>query len=67
VEFSMESYRLKSPRFLINRDEGNALAFVLTPNDIGVVDLSGTVVDVSGRDLVVHREGGVMRFDRTGK
>jgi len=67
VEFSMESYGLKSPRFLLNRDEGNALAFVLTPNDIGVVDLSGTVVDVSGWDLMVHREGGAMRFDRVGK
>ena len=66
-EFSMEAHGLKSPRFPISQDEANALTFVLTLNDIGVIDLSGTVVEVSGRDLIVHRDGGTMRFDGTGK
>ncbi|MGI4945542.1 MAG: hypothetical protein ACRYHQ_34085 [Janthinobacterium lividum] len=67
VELSMESYGLKSPRFPINQNEANVLAFVLTPNDIGVIDLSDTVVDISGRELIVHRHGGTMRFSKVGK
>ena len=67
VEFSMESYGLQSSRFPINQDEANALSFVLTPNDIGVTDLSDTMVDVSGRDIIIRRHGGTMRFSRVGK
>ena len=67
VEFSMESYGLQSPRFPINQGEANALTFVLTANDIGVVDLSETMVHVSGRELIIHRHGGTMRFYRIGK
>ena len=67
VELSMESYGLQSLRFPINQDEANVLTFVLTPNDIGVIDLSDTMVDVSGRDLIIHRHGGTMLFSRVGK
>ena len=67
VEFSMESYGLKSQHFPVDRDQANALTFVLTPNDIGVIDLSGSMVEVNGRDLVVHRDGGTMRLHKAGK
>ena len=67
VEFSMESYGLQSPRFPINQDQANALTFVLTANNIGVIDLSDTKVDVSGKELIIYRHGGTMRFSRLGK
>ena len=66
VEFSMESYGLRSPRFSIDRDSANALMFILAPNDIGVVDFTGTVVDAGKDGLVVHRGGTVMRFRKAG-
>lgn len=62
VEFSMESYGLRSPRFSIDRDSANVLTFILAPNDIGVVDFTGMVVDADKDGLVIHRGGTVMRF-----
>ena len=51
----------------ISRDEANALALEPTPDDIGVIDRSGTVAEVSGQSLVVHRDGGTRRFEGAGR
>ena len=43
----MPIYQLKSQRFAIDVSKGNELTFVLTPNDLGVVDFSAMPVDVT--------------------
>ncbi|QNA82742.1 hypothetical protein G4G27_01000 [Sphingomonas sp. So64.6b] len=64
VQFSLESYGLRSPRFPVDRNVANTLTFILTPNDFGVVDFTGVPVEVDSDSLVIHREGGDMRFRR---
>lgn len=64
VMFSMPSYGLHSARFPIDRAAGNALTFVLAPNDIGVVDMAALTVTADPEGLTVIREGQPMHFDR---
>ncbi|MEO7814536.1 MAG: hypothetical protein ABIR87_03730 [Sphingomicrobium sp.] len=63
IEFSLTAYNLKSQRFAIDRAKGNALSFILTPNDLGVIDFSGVEIHIEPRVLVVHRWGSTMRYE----
>jgi len=67
VTFSMDSYRLRSPRFPINLRTANMLTYVLTPNDIGMVDASTMTVVADGDGLAVTRGGQSMHFERQGR
>ena len=67
ITFSWPSYGLRPARFKVDTDSANALTFVFTPNDFGVIDLTGLVVDADKDSLTLHRDGGTMRFDRAGQ
>ena len=67
VELREPIHGVASPRFAIDLGKGNALTFVLTPNDLGVVDFDGAVVERVGDRLVVHRRIGDMTFFRADK
>ncbi len=41
------------------------LRFVLLPNDLGKVDLTGATIEVEGKGLTLHRREGAMPFVRT--
>ena len=63
IELAVPMHALASPRFPIDLASGNALAFTLVPNDIGVVDFDGIKVERAGKALVVHRWGGRLRYE----
>jgi hypothetical protein len=65
VTFSMSSYRLRSERLALDARTGTVAIFLLTPNDFGVVDLTGVYAQVEGDGLTLYRPEGVMRFRRT--
>lgn len=62
VQFSVPIYELQSPRFFIDPLRGNALTFVLTPNDLGTVDMANIAVAVRSGQLVMQRKGGELVF-----
>jgi len=64
IELAEPIYRIVSPRYAIDARESGTLNFTIVPNDIGVVDFDGTVVDVFADALLVHRREGEMRFVR---
>ena len=63
----MSSYGLRSARFPINARTANALTYILTPNDIGVVNFAKVNVIADGNGLTVIREGQSMRYEKQGK
>lgn len=63
IELAVPMHGLASPRFPIDLNSGNALAFTLVPNDIGVVDFDGVRVEKAGKALIVHRWGGRLRYE----
>jgi hypothetical protein len=65
VTFSMASYRVRSERLPLSADPGRIATFLLTPNDFGVLDLTGVQVELEGDSLTLHRPEGAMRFKRT--
>jgi hypothetical protein len=64
IELAVPMHGIASPRFPIDLAAGNALAFTLVPNDIGVVDFTGVKVEVAKKALIVHREGARLRYER---
>jgi len=64
IELAEPIHGVTSPRFPIDLAKGNALHFTLTPNDIEVFDFRGTQVEVQPGALMMHREGGVLRYVR---
>lgn len=66
IELAVPMHGLASPRFLIDLAAGNALAFTLVPNDLGVLDFEGVTVRVEKKALVVERGGGRLRYERVG-
>jgi hypothetical protein len=64
VTFQMRSYGLHSARMPVDGTAGHVATFVLAPNDMGVIDMTGLIVDVDKDGLTLHREEGRMRFDK---
>lgn len=68
IELAEPIYGIVSPRYPMDNAGAGTLNFMIVPNDIGVVDFSGMVVDVLPGELIVHRGRGEMRFVRkTGR
>lgn len=65
VTFSMSSYRLQSARLPLDPKAGTVATFLLTPNDFGVVDMTGSYAEIAGEVLVLHRPEGTMQFRRS--
>lgn len=64
IELAEPIHGVASPRFAIDVGKGNALTFVLTPNDLGVVDFDGTVIERVGDRLIMHQRRGDLAFVR---
>ncbi|MEO7178403.1 MAG: hypothetical protein ABIW83_06130 [Allosphingosinicella sp.] len=63
IELKVPMHDIVSPRFPIDLAAGNALAFTLVPNDLGVLDFTGIRVEVAKKALVVHRGGADLRYE----
>lgn len=64
VELAEPINGVASARFVV-RGGANDLHFVLTPNDIGVVDFAGAAITVDGDTLTLaHPRGGALHFRR---
>jgi hypothetical protein len=63
IELEVPMHALTSSRFAIDPAAGNALAFTLVPNDLGVVDFAGVRVEVARKALIVHRGGARLRYE----
>lgn len=66
IELGVPMHGLASPRFPLDLAAGNALAFTLVPNDLGVLDFAGITVRIDKKALVVERGGGRLRYERVG-
>ena len=66
VKLSVPMHDLRSGRFPVDLAAGNMLTFVLTPNDLGVVDFTGLRIDVAPNRLVLHRGDALLVFERMG-
>lgn len=64
IELAVPMHGLVSPRFPIDLDDGNALAFILTPNDLSKVDFGDLAIEMAGPNLVVHRLGQKLTYVR---
>lgn len=68
ITFAWPSYGLRPTRFALDAKTSNALTFVLSPNDFGVVDLTGLLVEADQEALTLHRsDGDTMRFTKTSR
>jgi hypothetical protein len=67
IELEVPMHDIASPRFQIDLASGNALAFTLVPNDLGVIDFGGIRVEVAGKALIVHRGGARLRYEAVGE
>ncbi|MEA3010145.1 MAG: hypothetical protein QOJ91_1837 [Sphingomonadales bacterium] len=63
IELTVPMHGIVSPRFPIDLAAGNALAFTLVPNDLGVLDFGGIRVEVAKKALIVHRGGAALRYE----
>ena len=62
IELKVPMHDFVSPRFPIDLAGGNALAFTLTPNDLGKLDFEGIRVEAEPGALVVLRGGARLRY-----
>jgi len=67
IELGVPMHRLAPTRFPIDPAAGNALAFTLVPNDLGVLDFTGVTIRVAKNALLVERDGGRLHYVRGGK
>jgi hypothetical protein len=63
IRFAVPMYGLESRIFPIDAAKANQFTFILTPNDLGVVDFANVEVTIEKGDLVLHREGGDLRYE----
>jgi hypothetical protein len=63
IELAVPMHGARSPRFPIDLKAANALTFTVTPNDLGKFDFEGVKVEVADKALLVHREGGRLRYE----
>ena len=64
IELVEPIHGVVSPRFPLDTSKGSALRFILTPNDIEVFDFQGAQIDVLGDQLVLHRSGVELKYNR---
>jgi hypothetical protein len=64
IELSEPFHGTKSTRFAIDPAAKGTLHYVLTPNDMEVVDFVATPADITPDGLILHRREGDMRFIR---
>ncbi|HST35106.1 MAG TPA: DUF4604 domain-containing protein [Allosphingosinicella sp.] len=64
VELSLGMYGIAPRRFPLDAAAGNHFSFLLTPNDLGVVDFRAQLLDMTGRDLVMTRDGATSTYRR---
>lgn len=62
IELKVPMHDFLSPHFPIDVAAGNALAFTLTPNDLGKLDFDGIRVEVEPGALIVLRGGARLRY-----
>jgi hypothetical protein len=67
VELGLDMYGIGYTRFPIDPAKGNALAFTLTPNDLGVMDMTGVEVEAEPGALLFRGPGGEGRYVRQGR
>lgn len=63
IELKVPMHDVASPRFPIDLASGNALAFTLVPNDLGVFDFTGVKVELAKKALIVHRGRSRLRYE----
>jgi hypothetical protein len=64
IEIFEPIHDISAPPFELTEADGGRLRAILTPNDFGVVDLTGTCLDESREGIVMHRFGGEIPFVR---
>lgn len=64
ITFSKKSYRIASGPLPLRADAGTVAIFLLTPNDFGVIDLTGAYLEPDGDSLVLRRPDGTIIFER---
>jgi hypothetical protein len=62
IELKVPMHEFTSPRYPIDLGAGNALAFTLTPNDLGKFDFEGIRIEVEPGALIVIRNGSRLRY-----
>jgi hypothetical protein len=62
IELKVPMHEFTSPRFPIDLATGNALAFTLTPNDLGKFDFEGIRIELEPDALIVIRNGARLRY-----
>lgn len=62
IELVEPIYGVVSQRFGLNLNAGNALTFILIPNDLGIADFEATVVERVGDRLIMHQRLGDLTF-----
>lgn len=62
IELKVPMHEITSPRFAIDLATGNALAFSLTPNDLGILDFEGIRIEAADGALIVERGGARFRY-----
>lgn len=62
IELVEPIHGLFSPRFGLDARAGNALTFILTPNDLEIADFDGTAVKRIGNHLIMHQRLGDLTF-----
>lgn len=64
IELAVPMHGVKSPRIALS-GRAHKWHFVLTPNDLGVVDFQGQCLEARGEGFFLKRGGGEMRFLRS--
>ncbi|WP_072893082.1 hypothetical protein [Sphingobium sp. YR657] len=64
VTFSKKAYRIDSGQLQLSADSGTIAVFLLTPNDFGVVDMTGAYLEQDGDSLELTRPEGAIIFER---
>lgn len=66
VQLSVPIHGLRSQRFPIDISAGNDLTFVLTPNDLGTLDMADITLEPRPGQLVMRRNGEELEFSAVG-
>jgi hypothetical protein len=62
IILAVPMHGLQSQPFAIDAGKANSLSFILTPNDLGLVNFDDVSVTIEADRLVVHRGGGDLSY-----